>query len=235
MDAVGLNLGERGWERNVTQFGHGSGKLHAGGAAADDGDVELPGISGHAPGLKLVYQLIAEHYGVAPGVHAVGVLGRPGYAEECRADARGQYEVVVSEHRSVTEQELALIGVDTADLALPESSPRLADRGPRRVGDVRRGQARRRYLIKERLEGAVRVAVDQRDAHAHITGLTAPAPACTGQLGELIDRIQPGEPGADHHDPNLTRGIGGPRQVRSHIPTVSRAQPMARPASRWAM
>ena len=48
------------------------------------------------------------------------------------------------------------------------------------------GQARRRHLVKERLEEVVVAAVDER--HIDVLAL------------ELLDRFQPGEPSADDDD-----------------------------------
>src|SRR5260221_670186 len=83
--------------------------------------VGRPCLAGQAPPLELGHKVIAQDDGVAPGVQAQGVLGRPWHAEESRADARRQDQVVVAEYRSVGEQPLPRVRVKTGHLTLAES------------------------------------------------------------------------------------------------------------------
>src|SRR5260221_416099 len=82
---------------------------------------KAPCLAGGAPPLELGHQVIAQDEGVAPGVQAQGMLGRPWHPEESRAHARRQDQVVVAESRSVGEQHLPRVRVKTGHLALAES------------------------------------------------------------------------------------------------------------------
>ncbi len=97
-------LMSRSWYRSrhhlVDHVGEGSGCLHAGGAGADDHEVERPLVEPARVEIGVLEQAqdpVAEVLRVERRVQREGVLGRAGNAEEVRLGADGHDEMVAGE------------------------------------------------------------------------------------------------------------------------------------------
>lgn len=184
----------------LAEVGERAGDLHPGGAAADDGDVQLVarGVAGGA--LQLGEHPLADGQRLGAGVHRHRVLLGAGGAEEVGGRAVGQHQVVVGQ---VVRAALALVEGD--DLRLRVHAHHLAlavahvghlqRQPPQEHGDVPGVQAGRGHLVQQRLEGLVDVAVDQGDPHP---GVAQPHHG----LGSR-------EAAADDHDVRPALAVGG--------------------------
>ena len=128
---------------DVAQLGQGAGQLHAGRAAAHDGDRQAgPGPAPDSRSRPLV-QPVAQRDRVPPGVQAPAVLGRAGDAEERRGHADGQDQVVVVQRAAVGQHDPPGRGVEPGQVAAAEPGPVTSSRR-RAAGRPRpRGSARR--------------------------------------------------------------------------------------------
>ena len=154
-----VDVGEGGGEHGAAQLGQRAGQLHAGGPAADHGDVQVALI--HAEPLEAGHQVVTEHDGVGPGIEAERVLRRALDPVERGRHPGRQDEVVVAHVVAVAELDPARRRVDRGQLAAPEDGPVPPREAAGRVGDVTGIQPRGGDLVEQRLEGAVQVAVHQ--------------------------------------------------------------------------
>ena len=117
-----------------------------------------------------------------------GRVRRPFVVAEIRVRrARADEQRVVGDRRAVRELHAARGLVDADDLAHQHGDVALpAQDVAQRRGDVGRGQAGGRHLVKQGLEQMVVAAVDQRDPHL--------------RTGERARGPQPRESASDDHD-----------------------------------
>jgi hypothetical protein len=96
-----VDVGEGRGEHGAAQLGQRAGQFHAGGPAADHGDVQVPAF--HAEPLEACHHVVTEHEGVGPGIEAERVLSRALDAIERGRHAGGHDEIVVAEIQTVAE------------------------------------------------------------------------------------------------------------------------------------
>ena len=159
-----VDVGEGGAEHGAAQLGQRAGQLHAGGPAADHGDVQVAVLD--AEPLEAGHQVIPEHDGVGPGVQAERVFRRALDPVERGRHPGRQDEVVVAEVTAVAELDPAGHRVDRGQLPAAEDCPVPAREAARRVSHVAGVQARGGDLVEQWLEGAVQVAVHQGHPHS---------------------------------------------------------------------
>ena len=188
-------LMSRSWYRSrhhlVDHVGEGSGCLHAGGAGADDHEVEAPPVRGGSGRGRRLRTGAGSGCGgsrvVERRVQREGVLGRSGNAEEVRLGAHRHHEMITGERVAVRRGDGSRVDVDRDDLGeLDVHGLVLAEQTAQRAHHVARGKLGRGDLVQQRLELVVRVLVDQGDRHAG--------------LAEFLGAGDAGEPGADDDD-----------------------------------
>ena len=172
-----VDVGEGGAEHGAAQLGQRAGQLHAGGPAADHGDVQVAAV--HAEPLEAGHQVVTEHDGVGPGIEAERVLRCALDPVERGCHPGRQDEVVVAHVVAAAELDPAGRRVDRGQLPAPEDRAVPPGEAAGRVGDVAGVQPGGRDLVEQRLEGAVQVAVDQGHPHA-----SAGEPGDGGQAAE---------------------------------------------------
>ena len=249
-DAVGgLDQGDRdvllGVDPVEAVGDHGAGgavqlgrELGAGGAGADDGDVELAGP--HRLGLGVGAQAGVDQAAVEAGrllgrVQGDGVLGHAGGAEIVAAAADGQHQDVVGDG-ALGRDQAALLVVGGAEENLPGlavEADQLADAVvemvPVRLGEIVQGvvvqvHAAGGDLVEQRLPQMGAGAVDQGDV-----GLAPPAQL----VAQLRDQLQAAGAAAHDHDPRQGGGrrrdggrhdgVGGGVQAADHrFPALER-------------
>ena len=178
----------------VPHFRERTGGLHAGGPAADDGHSDLRARA-FGRGVEEPLNSIAHVECVPAGVERQRVLLRAGNPEIVGGHAGRHNEVVVRDGvRAVDRDRLGRMvhGGDLAELYPQVLLPRL-DR-TQIVGDVPGVQGGGGHLIEKRLEGRVRILVDERDADL--------------RLLEAARRGNSGETASDDDDAGSVRAIG---------------------------
>ncbi len=166
----------------------GAGELDAGGAAADDDEVErrVPALLEHLPlGQFEGQQHAAANFdGVFDGLEAGRERLPLIVAEVGVRGAGGENEVVVVEARAAGQRDLPRGGVDADDFVHQHLGVALvAQDGADGLGNVGRRQHGQRHLVEQRLKGVMIAAVD----HGDIDGQAREAFGCV-QAGKACRR-----------------------------------------------
>ena len=198
---VDVQVGEVVHQHVLEQLLEGAGHLDPGGAAADHhhGQGALVDHAGVVLGqLELAQQVGPEPQGVGHALERVAVLLDPRDPEGGRGRARGHDQVVVAEAAALLGQHLPGLEVHPRHGGHPHrGAPVAAHDAAHRVGDVGRLDQPGGQLVQQRLEQVVVVLLEQGDPHRRL------------ELGQGLDRRQPGEPSPD--DDNARRPVAVPR------------------------
>ena len=202
-----VHLGERGVQRGAAQFGQRTGELDPGRAAAHHCKVHALARTSDVQSLQPGHDVVAQLHRVAAGVQAQAVLGGPGHPVVGRGHPGREDQVVVVQRAAVGQGDPLAARIQADDLAQPEPGAMAAGERPGRVGHVAGVQPTGRYLVEQRLEGAVDVAVDQQ----HLG---------SGPV-QFLHRSHPGKPGAHHDHPRSVTGwlpVGAPHSCHLDPP-----------------